>query len=68
VGEYGKAQEILTWVEAQADERDNLPEQLPRTLIAPAYLETWRQRRGEIANPLLWSHAKYIVLRHCLRR
>jgi GH15 family glucan-1,4-alpha-glucosidase len=67
LGEDGKAAEILSWVEDQADGEGNLPEQLPRTLIAPAYLETWRRRRGEIAKPLLWSHAKYIILRHHLR-
>jgi GH15 family glucan-1,4-alpha-glucosidase len=66
VGETEKAKAILAWVEAQADEQGNLPEQVPRTLNAPRYLEIWRQQRGEIANPLLWSHAKYIILRHHL--
>lgn len=66
--ESEKAEEMLAWIEAQADEQGNLPEQVPRTLIAPRYLEIWRQQRGEIANPLLWSHAKYIILRHHLSR
>jgi GH15 family glucan-1,4-alpha-glucosidase len=66
VSEERRAQELLAWVEAQADEQGNLPEQVPQTLIAPPYLGQWRQQRGEIANPLLWSHAKYILLRHLL--
>jgi GH15 family glucan-1,4-alpha-glucosidase len=66
VGELDKAREMLDWVEAQADDQGNLPEQVPRTLTAPRYLETWRKRRGEIANPLLWAHAKVLILRHHL--
>jgi GH15 family glucan-1,4-alpha-glucosidase len=65
-GEVKRASEILPWVEAQADERGNLPEQLPRTLVDPRCLEIWREQRGEIANPLVWSHAKYIILQHHL--
>jgi GH15 family glucan-1,4-alpha-glucosidase len=66
VGEVKKAREILVWVEAQVDEQGNLPEQLPRNLVDPRYLEIWREQRGEIANPLVWSHAKYIIMRHHL--
>ena len=67
VGECQRAAELLHWVESQTDERGNLPEQVPRTLIAPRYLAVWRQQRGEIASPLLWSHAKYVILEHQLR-
>jgi len=64
VGAPEKAHELRAWVEAQADERGDLPEQVPRTLTDPRYLEVWRQQRGEIARPLLWSHAKYLILHH----
>ena len=64
--ESEKARQMLAWVEAQSDEQGNLPEQVSRTVTAPRYLKVWRERRGEIANPLLWSHAKYIILRHYL--
>ncbi|MFO7740882.1 MAG: hypothetical protein R6X31_01090 [Anaerolineae bacterium] len=66
MGKHEEARRILRWVEAQADERGDLPEQLPRTLIAPAYLETWRDQRGDIARPLLWSHAAYLILHHAV--
>jgi len=40
----------------------NLPEQVAENLNAPSYYPTWVERWGEIASPLLWSHAKYIIL------
>lgn len=67
VGEGERAQALLHWVEAQADEAGRLPEQVPARLHDPLLYESWRQRWGEIARPLLWSHAKYIILRHHLR-
>jgi GH15 family glucan-1,4-alpha-glucosidase len=66
VGERARAGEMLAWVQAQADAQGNLPEQIPRTLTDPHYLKVWREQRGEIANPLLWSHAKHIILQHHL--
>ncbi len=61
-GEWDKAQNTLRWVEAQADSQGRLTEQVPATLNAPAHYTAWRERWGEVANPLLWSHAKYLVL------
>lgn len=66
IGEGENAQALMRWVEAQADEQSQLPEQVPATLNDPALYEPWRQRWGEIARPLLWSHAKYIILRQHL--
>jgi GH15 family glucan-1,4-alpha-glucosidase len=65
-GQREKAAALLDWVEAQADEDGNLPEQTPATLNAPGYYQPWRQRWGEIARPLLWSHAKYLILKTAL--
>ncbi len=61
-GDSQKAGSLLHWVESQADARGFLPEQIPVSLNAPRYLETWRRNRGEIASPLLWSHANYLIL------
>jgi GH15 family glucan-1,4-alpha-glucosidase len=66
VGEFEKARELLMWVESQTDEGGNLPEQVSRNLNDPSYLEPWRSRWGNIANPLLWSHAKHLILRKAL--
>jgi GH15 family glucan-1,4-alpha-glucosidase len=62
VGEEAKALELLTWIEAQADSKGDLPEQVPNTLNDEPFYEIWRDRWGEIAKPLLWSHANYLVL------
>lgn len=62
IGAYEKAAAAKKWVEDQADERGNLPEQTPAALNDPAYYEPWCERWGEIASPLLWSHAQYIIL------
>jgi len=67
VGEREKAAEALAWVEAQADALGNLPEQVSTTLNAPDRYGEWARRWGEIARPLLWSHAKHIILSHHLK-
>jgi len=62
LGNFKKAKHLLTWVEAQVDKEGNLPEQVPQDMLAPEYYEKWVNRWGPIANPLLWSHAMYIIL------
>jgi GH15 family glucan-1,4-alpha-glucosidase len=66
IGEWRQALSALKWIEAQADEQGYLPEQVPASLIDRAFYKTWQERWGEIANPLLWSHAKYIILTEAL--
>lgn len=61
-GRRGDAEAALAWVEAQSDVAGNLPEQVPTGLNDPAYYQPWRKRWGDIACPLLWSHAKYLIL------
>jgi GH15 family glucan-1,4-alpha-glucosidase len=66
-GQRARAQELLGWVEAQADADGNLPEQTTAYLIAPDYYAQWVERRGPIANPLLWSHAMYLILNEAVK-
>jgi len=61
LGETDKARAALAWVEAQADGEQQLPEQVPATLNDPSYYQPWLERWGEIAKPLLWSHAQYLI-------
>ncbi len=61
-GAQDRAEKALKWVEAQSDGDGQFPEQVPVNLIDAALYEPWRARWGEIAKPLLWSHAKYIIL------
>jgi GH15 family glucan-1,4-alpha-glucosidase len=67
-GRLDRAGELLRWIEENATDEGDLPEQVPASLNAPARLEYWIDRWGPIATPLLWSHAMYIVLRDELVR
>jgi len=60
-----KIQVCQRWIESHVDSNLNLPEQVAENLNVPSYYPTWVERWGDIASPLLWSHAKYIVL--CLK-
>jgi GH15 family glucan-1,4-alpha-glucosidase len=65
-GNRERALQLAGWTEAQADDRCDLPEQVPQHLNDPSFYQPWVDRWGEIARPLLWSHAKYLILRHFL--
>lgn len=49
------------WVRAQGGEGE-LPEQVTAEAQAPEMVAPWIERWGEVATPLLWSHAMYIVM------
>ncbi|MBX3085568.1 MAG: glycoside hydrolase family 15 protein [Anaerolineae bacterium] len=68
VGDPERARELLTWAEAHADAEGNLPEQCNHAMFAPSFYEGWVKLRGEIANPLLWTHAKYLLVLNALRK
>ncbi len=55
--------ELLAWIEQQAAPDGSLPEQVPAALNDPAFYPSWVKQWGPIATPLLWSHAKYIILK-----
>jgi GH15 family glucan-1,4-alpha-glucosidase len=61
-GLLSSAQDLLIWIEQQADGKGNLPEQVSRHTLSPDYVGPWIQKWGPIASPLLWSHAMYIIL------
>ena len=61
-GQLERAKELKQWVEAQADENCDLPEQVSDHLLAPDRFAEWRERWGPIAKPLAWSHAMYLIL------
>jgi len=66
VGQWEQAQELLHWVEAQADGDGYLPEQVSVHLLAPDRHAEWEARWGPVAKPLLWSHAMYLILQRAL--
>jgi len=66
-GNIEGAKRLLSWAEAHADDEGNLPEQVNDVMFDPSFYEGWVQRRGEIARPLLWTHAKYLIMQYALR-
>ena len=69
LGEYyqqtkqtAKYKQIKDWIERQATQKQELPEQVKEHLLFEHYYDKWVQKWGEIAVPLLWSHANYLKL------
>ena len=61
VGEGGNAEELSAWVRGQASANSDLPEQVTSHAQDPAMVQPWVRRWGAVANPLLWSHAMYLI-------
>lgn len=66
-GDVITARILLNWVENQADEEGFMPEQTLDHVNDPAKIREWVDRWGDVAKPLLWSHAMYIVLVNSLQ-
>lgn len=56
-----KARRLLEWVESHFLDK-GMPEQVPINLNDACYYQVWVNRWGDIALPLLWSHANHIIL------
>lgn len=67
LGNTGRAAELLAWVEQQADPEGNMTEQVTARSFDPTMIAVWEGRWGPVANPLLWSHAMYLVLLSAVR-
>ena len=67
VGDVSRARELVAWAEQHADADGNLPEQVNDVMFDPSFYEGWVVERGPIANPLLWTHAKYLIVQQALR-
>jgi GH15 family glucan-1,4-alpha-glucosidase len=61
VGHPRRAQRLLDWVEEQANDHFDLPEQSIARLNDPSSLASWVSKWGPVATPLLWSHAMYLL-------
>jgi len=66
-GDFERAHSRLDWIADKADARGWLPEQLTDEVLYPEMVEPWVKQRGQVANPLLWSHAMYLILSESLR-
>lgn len=65
-GDRERALAQLEWTERQANADGTMPEQVLGHVNVPAKIEEWRRLWGDVANPLLWSHAMYLVLAQAL--
>lgn len=61
-GDAVGAMRQLQWVAAHATAEGDLPEQVPDHLLDQGSRQTWLDRWGPVATPLLWSHAMYLTL------
>jgi GH15 family glucan-1,4-alpha-glucosidase len=61
-GRLQPAADLLHWIEAQADHNGAMTEQVTTHPLAPDQFQTWVDKWGPVANPLLWSHAMYLIL------
>jgi GH15 family glucan-1,4-alpha-glucosidase len=52
------------WVEARAGHDGWMAEQIVDEPQSPEWVEPWIRRWGTAADPLLWSHAKYLLMEH----
>jgi GH15 family glucan-1,4-alpha-glucosidase len=68
LGRKDEARTLLEWVEAQASANGDLPEQVAHHPLDPSYLQPWIERWGTSANPLLWSHAMFLIVRAALEK
>jgi len=66
-GDPAESAALNGWVRAQATAERDLPEQVTSRAQDPAMVEPWLERWGAVANPLLWSHAMYLVAEAALR-
>lgn len=68
LGRLDEARALCAWIESQATAVGHLPEQVEGHLLDPSYLDGWIAKWGTSANPLLWSHAMYLILDDAIRQ
>lgn len=63
-----KARKMLEWIESKANERGELAEQVLDHVNNSLYIKKWKNLWGEVASPVLWSHAMYLVLLNSIEK
>ncbi|HET9850193.1 MAG TPA: glycoside hydrolase family 15 protein [Candidatus Saccharimonadales bacterium] len=66
-GRREEARQKLDWIVRRAQPNGWLAEQLPNHLLKPVSYQSWLDRLGPPANPLLWSQAMFITLASVLK-
>ncbi len=68
LGDRDRAAAYLDWATSTATDALDLPEQVSRHLLAPDRRQEWVDKWGDVATPLLWSHAMVLRLAKELER
>lgn len=63
-GDRDDYQRARSWVLEHSDDNGDMPEQLTGEPQDDSFVQPWIDRWGPVANPLLWSHAKFILMEH----
>jgi GH15 family glucan-1,4-alpha-glucosidase len=66
-GNRDGAEAAQAWVRERARTDGDLPEQVVDNAQDAAMIEPWTRRWGDVATPLLWSHAMYLIAEAALR-
>ncbi|HML21435.1 MAG TPA: glycoside hydrolase family 15 protein [Aggregatilinea sp.] len=66
LGRIDEARGLMRWIEAQANEAGELPEQVADHMRDASYYPEWEAKWGSPASPLLWSHAMVLVVHSLL--
>ncbi len=62
LGRIDEARALIVWVEKQATPTGDMPEQTHEHPLDASHYQPWVDKWGTSANPLLWSHAMYLIV------
>lgn len=62
VGDQSRYEHTRDWILAHVSSGGTLAEQILGEPQAPVFVAEWTERWGAVADPLLWSHAKYVLM------
>ena len=63
LGDSDFAERALEWISNTANAENQIPEQLSTDLLHPEIRAEWIAKWGVPADPLLWSHAMFLILK-----
>lgn len=66
-GKHNEAKAKVDWIASQFDKNGWLPEQVQDKLLHSEQYAPWVEKWGPPANPLLWSHAMFLIIVHKLK-
>ncbi len=68
VNQIEKAKDIIRWIEGKAKENGELGEQILEQVNDENYIKKWTSLWGDVASPVLWAHAMYLILLYYIKK